>query len=109
MGENRRGRLASNSWYSRLIPISLCDRAKTPATAGSSLPRSLKLRLWKIFTAFAFSIDVRLDSFDPTTVGAFDLVESIDMRALDGVGEDVDVRETPLSVPRENDLLRRGR
>ena len=48
----------------------------TPASAGSGL--SLNVRVWKIFAPLAFSIDVRRDSFEPTTV---DFCESTDARA----------------------------
>ena len=91
---------------------------------------SLGVRLWKIFAPFTFSIDVRRDSPDPTTVVDFcDFCESVDMRdvrpcagavavavpfvAVDSPfrGEDVDVRGAAFfwSVLREKDLLLRGR
>ena len=83
----------------------------TPASAGSGL--SLNVRVWKIFAPLAFSIDVRRDSFEPTTV---DFCESVDIReglvdvAVDSpaMGDDVDDR--PVFSPLlENDLLLRGR
>ena len=123
--------LASNSGpISRLMPFS--DGARVGAGfAGSSRwasSLSLGVRLWKIFAPFTFSIDVRRDSPDPTTVVDFcDFCESVDMRdvrpcagagavpfvAVDSPfrGEDVDVRGAAFfwSVLREKDLLLRGR
>ena len=85
-----------------------------PATPGSVL--SLSVRVWKILAPLTFSMDVRRDSLDPTTV--VDFCESVDIRddfppapaAVDSPlnGDDVDPRDT-LSPLRENDLLRRGR